>query len=170
MSEELYQALKALVGEESEPRRSNDDVNRAMIRHWCESLQLDNPLYYDDEYARGAGYDGIIMPPTMIQVYCLPVFWPESAAPIDPIYRAGQICAEAGYPATVGVSYEYEFFHPLYPGDDLYWTIQIASVSTEKTTRLGTGYFVTSMYSYTNQRNELISRQYMTVFNYKTVD
>lgn len=170
MSEELHRALQDMVGEESEPRKSNDDVNRAMIRHWCESLRLDNPLYCDDEYARDAGYDGIIMPPTMIQAYCVPVLWPESAAPVDPIYRASRMCDEFGYPATVGVSFEYEFFLPMYPGDDLYWTIQLASVSTEKTTRLGTGYFLTSRYSYTNQRNELITRQYMTVFNYKAVD
>ena len=47
----LYEDLQALVGKEAGPFDSNDEINKAMIRHWCEAMEDGNPIYTDEEYA-----------------------------------------------------------------------------------------------------------------------
>ncbi|MBM3133134.1 MAG: MaoC family dehydratase [Chloroflexi bacterium] len=167
MTEELYAALKAMEGEESEPRKANDRVSEAMIRHWCEALEDPNPLYTDDEFAKASEYGGVVAPPTMIQAYCVPPLWPPYEGPPPPIFKAVQRCVDAGYPATVGISHEYEFLRPLLPGDEITFQLKFVSVSAPKKTKLGTGYFLTSQYTYRNQRHEIVCRQWMTVYQYK---
>ncbi len=39
------------------------EVKAEDIRAYAEGIPDDNPVYYDDEYARKCGYDGIIAPP-----------------------------------------------------------------------------------------------------------
>jgi len=167
MSEVLYQALKALEGTESEPRHGNDRINEAMIRHWCEAMQDANPLYSNKDFAKASQHRGIIAPPTMTQAYCTPPLWPKSEAPPDPIFQAVQKCVEAGYAASLGISMAYEFLHPLHPGDEIIYTIKLLSVSPLKTTRVGTGYFLTSQYSYRNQNGLPACRQILTVLQYE---
>jgi uncharacterized protein len=167
MSEALYQALKALEGAESEPRHGNDRVNEAMIRHWCEAMQDANPLYSNKGFAQVHGYRGMVAPPTMIQAYCTPPLWPKAEGPPDPIFLAVQKCVEAGYSASLGISVAYEFLNPLHPGDEIVYTIELLTVSPLKTTRVGTGYFLTSQYSYRNQTGLPACRQLLTVFQYE---
>ncbi|MCX6000101.1 MAG: MaoC family dehydratase N-terminal domain-containing protein [Chloroflexi bacterium] len=167
MTEELYAALKAMEGEESEPRKGNDRVNQAMTRHWCEAMQDANPLYRDEGLARSLGYGGAIAPAAMIQAYCTPVLWPESEAPPDPIFKAVQKCVAAGYSGSLGISIAYEFFQPLYPGDQIVYRIAFLSVSTQKTTRVGAGYFLTSRFSYRNQAGVPVCDQVLTVLQYQ---
>lgn len=42
---DVYTKLQAMVGEEAGPFEAVDEVNRAMIRHWCEAMEDENPLY-----------------------------------------------------------------------------------------------------------------------------
>ncbi|MCP4611559.1 MAG: MaoC family dehydratase [Planctomycetes bacterium] len=166
MTNNLYDKLQAMIGVVSEIKTGNDKVNEAMTRHWCEAIEDDNPLYTNEQYARASEYGGIIMPPTMIQAYCVPVLWPEITLTPDPLFKAVQMCVEDGYSATVGVSYSYEFFRPMYPGNQISFTLRIVSVSPEKTTRLGTGFFVTAGYSYVDQENKAICEQLISIFQY----
>lgn len=167
MSKELYDILQSMVDEESELRMGNDQVNKAMIRHWCESLEYSNPLYTDEAYARDSEYGGIIMPPTMVQAYCVPIMWPKKETPSQPFDKAMHLCAQYSYSAIVGISMDYEFLGPLHPGDDILYKIRFVSVSPEKTTKLGQGYFVTCKYSFSNQNGTPICNQYFTVLAYK---
>ena len=66
--EELEAKLKTFVGVATgAPRIAPDPVNAAMIRHWCEAMGDENPIYTDESAAKAAGYDGIVAPPTMMQ-------------------------------------------------------------------------------------------------------
>ena len=38
-----FEELQAMVGQESELQVCKDDVNKAMIRHWCEAMEDGNP-------------------------------------------------------------------------------------------------------------------------------
>lgn len=167
MSTELYALLKAMEGKESEPKAGNDRVNEAMIRHWCEAMQDANPAYTDESFARTGPYGGVIAPPTMVQAYCTPILWPKVETAPDPIFEAVQMCVEAGYSASLGISIGYEFLHPLRPGDQVVYTIKFLSVSPQKTTRAGTGYFLTSQYSYRNQSGTPVCEQQLVVLQYK---
>jgi acyl dehydratase len=165
--DELYALLKAMEGTESKPRTGNDSVNEAMIRHWCEAMQDSNPLYSNKDFAESHGYRGIVAPPTMVQAYCTPPLWPKAETPPDPIFEAVRKCTENGYSASLGISITYEFLYPLHPGDQVVCTIRLVSVSPRKTTRVGTGYFLTSQYAYRNQTGLAICNQSLTVFQYE---
>ena len=163
----VYENLQAIVGEEDGPYESNDEVNKAMIRHWCEAMEDGNPLYSDEEYARTTEYGEIIPPPQMAQAYCVPRLWPKDDRPPHPLGRAVATATEAGYFGVVATTTSQEYFTPMRLGDRLSYKIKLATVSPEKTTRMGTGFFITAEYTYTNQKGELVCRQPFTVFKFK---
>ena len=163
----LYEDLKAMVGEEAGPYEANDEVNKAMIRHWCEAMEDANPLYTDEGYAKTTEYGGIIAPPQMVQAYCVPRLWPPQNRPPDPLARSVAVATAAGYFGVVATTTTQEYFAPMRPGDKLSYKIKLESVSEEKTTRMGTGFFITAEYTYTNQKGELVCRQPFTIMKFK---
>ena len=166
MSQDVYEKLQAMVGEEAGPFEAPNAVNEAMIRHWCEAMEDGNPLYSDEEYAKKSKYGGIIAPPQMVQAYCMPPLWPKKEMP-DPLAKAVQMMHEAGYHGVVATTTSQEYFHPMCPGDRLSYKIQLVSVSPEKTTRLGTGHFITTTNYYYNQRDELVGTTQYVLLRYR---
>jgi hypothetical protein len=163
---EIYEKLLGMVGEEAGPFDAPYEVNRAMIKHWCEAMEDANPLYWDDDYGRSSGFEGIIAPSQMVQAFCMPPLWPKKYFP-DPQARAVQLMDDAGYNGVVATTTSQEYFQNLKPGDKLTYKIKLVSVSPEKTTRLGTGHFITSEYTYTNQNGEVVCIQPFTVLKFK---
>lgn len=168
MSQDIYEKLKAMVGEEAGPFEATDEVNRAMIRHWCEAMEDGNPLYSDEEYAKKSKYGGIIAPPQMAQVFCMAPLWPKKEL-TDPQANAVRMMDEAGYFGVVATTTSQEYFRPLRLGDRLTYTLRLASVSPEKKTRVGIGHFITSEYTYRNQDGEVVCIQPFTVLKFKPV-
>jgi len=166
VSQELYDELQAVIGEKAGPFESKDEVNRAMIRHWCEAMEDGNPIYTDEEYARTSEYGGIIAPPQMVQAYSTPPLWPKQAALINPQTKALEKLNQAGYTGVVATTTSQEYFHPMRIGDSIFYELKLSSVSPEKTTRLGKGHFVTTEYTYTNQDGKLVCIQSFTVLKY----
>jgi len=163
----LFEDLQAMVGEEAGPYEAYDEVNKAMIRHWCEAMEDGNPLYTDEPYARTTEYGGIIAPPQMVQAYCVPRLWPKEERPPHPLGKAVEMATAAGYFGVVATSTGHEYFAPMHLGDRLSYKIKLTTVSPEKTTRMGIGFFITAEYTYTNQKGELVCRQPFTVFKFK---
>jgi acyl dehydratase len=166
MSQGVYEKLQAMVGEEAGPFEATNEVNRAMIRHWCEAMEDANPLYNDEKYARNTRYGGIIAPSQMVQAYCMPPLWPKRVMP-DPQAKAVRMMDEAGYSGVVATTTSQEYFRPMRLGDRLSYKIKFISVSPEKTTRLGTGHFLTSEYTYINQKGEMVCLQSFTILKFK---
>ena len=67
----------------------------------------------------------------------------------------------------VATTTSHEYLKPIRPGDRISYKIKLVSVSDEKTTRLGTGCFITAEYTYYNQDGELVCRQPFTVMKFK---
>jgi acyl dehydratase len=154
-----------MVGEEAGPFEAADEVNRAMIRHWCEAMEDGNPLYTDEQHAKKSKYHGIIAPPQMVQAYCIPPLWPKKVLP-DPQAKAVRMLDEAGYTGVVATTTTQEYFRPMRPGDRISYKLKLVSVSPEKATRLGRGHFVTSEYTYSNQKGEVVCIQPFTVLKF----
>lgn len=133
--EEFGKRLKAYEGRSAAVARAGKDpVNTPMIRHWCEAMGDTNPAY--------EGPDAIA-PPTMLQAWTMAGLsghrgrahaYEELLALLD----------EAGYTSVVATDCEQEYARPLRPGDEITFDSVIESVSERKTTKLGTGYFVTT--------------------------
>ncbi|MER7516938.1 OB-fold domain-containing protein [Streptomyces sp. NPDC126499] len=133
---DLFHArLKAYEGKAAATAGVGKDlVNEPMIRHWCEAMGDTHPAY------RGPG---AVAPPTMLQAWTMGGLsghtdrsgaYEELSALLD----------GAGYTSVVATDCEQEYLRPLRPGDAITFDAVIESVSPRKTTRLGTGHFITT--------------------------
>ncbi len=159
----LSEKDQALIGKQSEPFHAPDDVDKSMIRHFCEMMEDANPLYTDEEYANKSKYGGIIAPPQMLMVWCMPRMWPFPEFPWMPM-------AELELPGVdtwIATDMIHEFHKPVRPGDHLYYIMKLDSVSDMKKTRIGEGHFITTTQTYYNQNGEMVGREVRTVLKYK---
>ncbi|MFF3462150.1 bifunctional MaoC family dehydratase N-terminal/OB-fold nucleic acid binding domain-containing protein [Streptomyces sp. NPDC002619] len=133
--DDLWVRLKAYEGQRAAVAGvGKDPVNVPMIRHWCEAMGDTNPAY--------EGPDAVA-PPTMLQAWTMSGLSGHEG-------RTGAydgmlaLLDEAGCTSVVATDCEQEYLRPLRPGDEVTFDTVIESVSQRKTTKLGTGYFVTT--------------------------
>ena len=114
--------------------RGKDPVNLPMIRHWCEAMGDTGPAY--------EGPDAIA-PPTMLQAWTMGGLSGHEgrSAAYDELLT---LLDDAGCTSVVATDCEQEYVRALRPGDEVTFDTLIESVSERKTTKLGTGYFVTT--------------------------
>jgi acyl dehydratase len=172
---ELRKRLDARVGEpmgSSGAALAPDPVNVPMIRHWVDALDDRNPVYLDEELAASTRFGGIVAPPAMLQA------WTMARPRIEGIAERGGAAIEispespiglldaAGYTATLATNSEVDFVRYLRIGDELSSLAVLESVSEQKTTRLGTGYFVTWETDFRVPDGELVGRQRFRLFRF----
>ncbi|MEU3267743.1 bifunctional MaoC family dehydratase N-terminal/OB-fold nucleic acid binding domain-containing protein [Streptomyces bacillaris] len=137
----LYEQLAAYAGRPAATAASGKDpVNLPMIRHWCEAMGDTSPAY------RGPG---AVAPPTMLQAWTMRGLAPDPESDDrtgrSPAYdELLRLLDGAGYTSVVATDCEQEYLRLLRPGDLITYDSVIESVSPRKTTKLGTGYFVTT--------------------------
>ncbi|MEV0115122.1 OB-fold domain-containing protein [Streptomyces sp. NPDC050844] len=135
MSDLSYEALKVFEGRAAATSGvGKDRVNEPMIRHWCEAMGDANSAY--------SGADPIA-PPTMLQAWTMGGLSGHQgrSAAHDELFA---LLDGAGYTSVVATDCEQEYLRPLRPGDEITFDAVIESVSERKTTKLGTGHFVTT--------------------------
>ncbi|WP_409058589.1 bifunctional MaoC family dehydratase N-terminal/OB-fold nucleic acid binding domain-containing protein [Streptomyces sp. SYP-A7185] len=135
MTDLSYEALKVFEGRAAATAGvGKDPVNAPMIRHWCEAMGDTNPAY--------GGADPIA-PPTMLQAWTMGGLSGHQgrSAAYDELFA---LLDGAGYTSVVATDCEQEYLRPLRPGDEITFDAVIESVSERKTTKLGTGHFVTT--------------------------
>jgi hypothetical protein len=90
----LYEEVRAFVDEPaSEPVPAWDPVNQPMIRHWCDAMGDELPVYTDTDAARAAGHPDVVAPPAALQMWTMPGLRLRGAE--DPSTRARARLAEA---------------------------------------------------------------------------
>jgi len=132
-----------------------------MANHWCEMVEDANPIHHDDEYAKSTWLDGAFAPPTMLYAWGMQPVWPERD-----YERPLRDLTIEGCPNRVAVKTINEYEKPLRYGDTLTMTSQISEISEEKTTRLGTGHFVTATDTFRNQDEEIVGTHSFVLFIY----
>ena len=152
------------MGKESQPRPAAYPVNEVMAQFFCEMVEDSNPVYFDEGYARSTWLKGTFAPPPMLLIWRMAPVWPPRDEGANPISKLG--LEEAGCTATIAVNAVQEYEQPLRYGDTLTVTNKIASVGEEKTTRLGTGHFVTTLDTYRNQHGQVVGTHSFTLFIY----
>ncbi|MGW7301820.1 bifunctional MaoC family dehydratase N-terminal/OB-fold nucleic acid binding domain-containing protein [Streptomyces sp. NPDC054829] len=152
LDEQLTAQLKAFEGRPAATRATGKDpVNLPMIRHWCEAMGDTNPAY--------TGPDAVA-PPTMLQVWTMAGLSghqglsgqgrsPHQGLSRHQVRSAAYddllaLLDAAGCTSVVATDCEQEYLRPLRPGDEVTFDTVIESVSDRKTTKLGTGHFVTT--------------------------
>ena len=162
---EWMNEVRALVGKEYGRVYAWDKINAPMIRQWCEVMGVDAARYT----AEGA----VIAPPAMLQVWCMegPVAnnYPPGSTTENP-YEALKLLEAQGMASVVAVNSELTFARDVREGERLYYTTRLDSISPEKTTALGTGYFVTlvmAFFSEQPQGDEEVGQLLFRVFKFR---
>ncbi|MEV6650020.1 bifunctional MaoC family dehydratase N-terminal/OB-fold nucleic acid binding domain-containing protein [Streptomyces sp. NPDC051219] len=131
-SDDLYERLKAYEGLAAATSGVGKDiVNEPMIRHWCEAMGDTSPAYPETA------------PPTMLQAWTMGGLsgHTDRSSAYDELFG---LLDGGGYTSVVATDCEQEYLKPLCPGDRITFDAVIESVSARKTTKLGTGHFVTT--------------------------
>ncbi len=159
-NKELEALMAETLGVRVGPHKSWDPVNQPMIRHWAQAMGDQNPMYTDPEYAANSSEGSTIAPPTMLQAWTMRGVTGQHA-PGTRERTAEQpyvldILDEYGFVGVVAVNCDQEYFRTLKPGDDISHYMEIESISEKKDTALGTGYFVTELWTFVDQNEEKV--------------
>ena len=167
----LDEQLQALVAA-SRPSRglpARDPVNQPMIRHWCDAVEDLNPVYTNPEAASKSVHGGIVAPPTMLQAWSMRGLERRPAQQSESTRAAGPtaLLHEAGYTSVVATDCEQEYKRYLRPDDLVTTESELESISGEKRTGLGDGYFVTTKTTYRDQSDEVVAEMRFRILWFK---
>jgi acyl dehydratase len=151
--------MQAYVGTEAKPHVLH--VEKELVRRFVEAIQDPNPLWTDEEYAKGTRYGGTIVPP---QIFCAIM----TIARCSP--ETGKIpipVSEAPLPRENVLEGEemWEFFRPLRVGDVITSHTRLADVKLREG-RLGEMFILVYEAETTNQDGALVARSTNTLVNY----
>jgi len=168
--QELERQLATFVGlHTGPPKMAPEPVNESMIRHWCEAMGDRNPVYTDADAAGRSVHAGLVAPPTMIQGWTL--LGLEMADPStmrrDKQTELHALLSEHGYTSVVATNCDQTYTRYLRPGDRITSTTVIESISGEKATALGIGYFINTRDVYRDQHGEEIGSMLFRVLKLK---
>ena len=161
--------LQALTGNRLGPYLSFNPVSRVQIWQWCSAMGDRNPLYLDDSYRQQAGFDRVVAPPAMMQMWTMrDVNMKYAPGSTDaPPYQVFDTLSESGFPGNVAVSYDITFHRLLLEGDRAHHYTTVVAISDLKSTALGEGYFVTERVEYLDQDEALFAEALITYFQYR---
>lgn len=148
----LTDEVRAWIGRDAHyPAR--EELGRASIRYFALALGDGNPLYFDDAYAKEAGYSSVIAPPTLICESCQYAHQPPNAD--------GYIGHEWHLPVSgcrlIRAGNEYEFMRPVLPADRISVTWTLEDIVERSSSRGGTQLFVTSVARYRDAAGEVVA-------------
>jgi acyl dehydratase len=161
-----FEDARALVGRIMRESVASGPVNASMIKFFASVVEDANPCYWDEGFA-GEEWGGRITPPSMLVHWVLPPPW--SPGEPDWGYLAAPILmTEVPLPgdSLINISIDYEFRRPVRVGDKLRMVEELVDVSEQKTTRIGTGHFVTTSATFLAQGDEVVGTQTNVLFRY----
>ena len=165
--------VRALVGKEYGQVLSWDPVNAPMIRQWCEVMGVANPAYTDPASPQAMARGALVAPATMLQVWCMEGLktnhYPPGSTAENP-YEVLQLLEAQGFSSVVAVNSELSFERELREGERIYYVSRLDAVGPQKTTGLGTGFFVTLVMRYFSQQPsgpEKVGELLFRVFKFK---
>lgn len=176
-NDELRQRLDAVIGTPTDgvgkPSRAPDPVNQPMIRHWAYALNDMNPAYLDEEFAASSRYGGLVSPPVMLQSWTMPPpklegIHERGGVPIEVKTNPLQFLSDAGYTGIIATNSEFEIERYPRVGDEITAETVFDSISDEKKTAMGNGFFVTWVTTYRDQDGDVIGRQWFRTLRFKT--
>jgi acyl dehydratase len=177
----MWQDLESAVGRDFSggvTRTGADPAEKGAIRRFCEALEMDCPLYHDDDVARRHGHSGILAPVSMINSTLAappiwrpgdPTRWPDAQrnTVTDTLGNAGGIplpipSTTAGFATDI----EVEYLRPVYVGDQLTaGGKKLISVNVRETS-VGYGAFFVNEGWVRNQRGETVATTRNGLYRY----
>ena len=167
--EDLEKKLATYAGLEIGPaEEAMEPVNESMIFHWCEALGDNNPVYTDPEAAKKSVHKGIVAPPAMLQTWSLrglEMYGPNPKK--DKQGELHELLSSNGYAGVVATNCEQSYTRYLKPGDRISAQTVIESISEEKATALGIGYFINTRTTFRDQKGAEVGWMTFRVLKFK---
>lgn len=169
MTTDLAGTLQGFIGLTSGvPRLADDAVSAPMIRHWCQAMGDNNPVYIDAEFAASSPFGGIVAPPTMLQTWTHhDRRFPITGAEDNAEERLAQALIAAGFTGVVATRCRATYVRYLRPGDRTSYQSRIESVSPLKATALGEGYFVVVTMTFLDETEKVVGTIQFTTLRYR---
>jgi uncharacterized OB-fold protein/acyl dehydratase len=144
-----------------------DPVNQAMIRHWCQAIGDENPIYTDPAAASSSVHGQIVAPPAMLQAWTMRGLRGRPASGGSAQDDLMRLLDSAGFTSVVATNCEQEYPRYLHLGDHLSVNSTIESVSDEKKTALGVGHFVTTRQTYVTDDGEVVGTMLFRILKFR---
>jgi hypothetical protein len=166
--------LDRLIGDETAfggQAVAPDPVNQPMIRHWAAAMEDRNPVYTDPTFAAATRFGGIVAPPLMLQTWTMATpkitgIAERGGSPVEIESNPLSVFDEAGFIATLATNSELEIVRYLRLDEVVTSTMYIESISEEKQTRIGRGYFITWVTVYRDGQGEVVGRQTFRILKF----
>jgi len=151
----LSEDILAIIGVE---KIRQYDVTKKDIKRFAQAIGEINPIHFDEDYAKSAGYGAVVAPPLFCQMFTFedvpPELLPRDGSPIE---------IDVPIPAqrTVGGGSSYEIFQRVKAGDQITSKSTLKDIST-KEGKSGLLYFVVVETEFSNQHGELVAKETAT--------
>jgi hypothetical protein len=165
-ADDLPEEVQSWIGQERYSEKTEFPIEMGYVLTTLSATQNGNPLYWDEKVADELT-GGPITLPTMASVWFRPHDWsPGRTEPAVALQLHFDLKDRLGLPEAVMSDNTMVFYEPIRPGDQLTTTQILYSVSSPKTTKLGTGRFWDFGVRFVNQRGELCAEERYTGFGY----
>lgn len=140
LTDEMIASLKSRIGMDLRVPVYNEVATRDAIRHWCQGVGDDNPIYLDEVYANKTKYGCIIAPPCWLYS----VHWPGGLVGLPGIhgFHSGN---------------DWEWFKAIKVNDKMTVQRKLYDVVEKPSRFAGRLVLVYTKVKYFNQRDELVS-------------
>lgn len=151
---EITDEMRAQIGKESPPWTY--EVTTTSVRAFARGVGYTDPVYYDVDAARKAGYRNLPAPPTYLGT---PVFIPGKSSDTFSGPIEGSPRVEHGLSGLLDGGTETEYFDTICAGDTLTVVSRLAALDVRSSKSLGKMLIATNETTYTNQNGKVVAVQ-----------
>ena len=151
---ELTDEMRAQIGRESPPFTM--EVTTTSVRAFARGVGYTDPVYFDLEAAKRAGYRSLPAPPTYLGT---PVFIPGESDNTFSAPRAARVGINHGLKGLLDGGTETEYFDVICAGDTLTVVSRIAALDVRMSPSLGKMLLMTTDSTFTNQHGTKVASQ-----------
>ena len=146
-SETISDEMKKFINLKTKPKIYT--VDRHSVERFAEAIGDDNPIYFNEAYAKKT-MGGLIAPPTYVRLLKPNKLDEEFPEPFSNLVDGGS---------------SYNFYEHIYVGDKISVVSKLKDLFV-KTGKIGNMLFKLTLISYTNQKNKLVTTQEVTTITY----
>ncbi len=151
---EITDEMRAQIGRESSPWTY--EVTTTSVRAFARGVGYTDPVYYDADAARKAGYRNLPAPPCYLGT---PVFLPRQSSDTFSGPARGRPMLDHGLKGLLDGGTETEYFETICAGDTLTAVDRLADLQVRESRSLGKMLIVTNEATYTNQNGKVVAKQ-----------
>jgi acyl dehydratase len=153
----ITDAMRACIGTALPPVPLPEPIYPSDVRRFLDATEDRNPLWTDDDFARGVGYRGRVVPPMLV----IQVYRRTNAEGADAVRMWPGLEMPEGYTDTRNAGTEIEWLEPVYVGDHLTFQNRLVDIYAREGRRGLLIYLVRDV-EIRNQHGELVGRIHST--------